>query len=118
MILGVDDDPAFVEQAFTNLPRTDRVYFASDANHAAGVLRSGVELAVALVDLDLPGTSGFDLIHRMRQSDSALPLLAISGVYCGEVLESAKALGANETLRKPFTPAWNSVIDRVRRAGR
>jgi DNA-binding NtrC family response regulator len=116
MILLVDDDPQFLDEAFAALPATARVYMAGDAQHATNVLRQvGGRLSIALVDLDLPGTSGFDLIREMQQMDSTLPLIAISGVLADSALESARVFGACETLRKPVTPAWNAIIERLQR---
>jgi CheY-like chemotaxis protein len=66
-----------------------------------------------LVDLNLPGKDGFSLIMEMRRSCPNLPVIAISGVFQEHVLESAKAVGAADALRKPITPEWNTAITRV-----
>jgi FixJ family two-component response regulator len=116
MLLLVDDDPKFLEEAIMVLPRSERIYIASDADSATRVLRRlGPDLGIALVDLNLPGTSGFDLIRQMQRLDSTLPLIAISGVSSAEVLASAKTFGAIDTLSKPITAHWNLLIERVRR---
>jgi len=116
MILIVDDDPSFLEYANAALGAHTRVCFASDAPHAIGLLDYlGSQVGVALVDLDLPGTSGFDLIHEIRQKYPELPIVAISGVFSEAALLGATEVGADGTLRKPITSDWKLTIDRIRR---
>ena len=119
MILVVDDDPDFLILAERFLP-PDKVMFASDARHAVALvtLLGEDEFSVALVDLNLPQESGFELIPRLRQTFPSLPVIAISGYFPADVLESAKGLGAVETLAKPITREWNKVVNRCRRSGR
>ena len=52
-----------------------------------------------MIDLDLPGQDGFSLIQEMRRNFPDLPVIAISGVFHGRLLESAKLLGG-----RPCTP--------------
>lgn len=116
MILIVDDDPNFLEHAHSTLGRQERVYVASNADHAMMLLGYiGADVGIALVDLDLPGTSGFDLIEKIRHFDSKLPVIAVSGVVSESVLESAREFGARETLRKPISGEWKPAIERLRR---
>ena len=83
----------------------------------AGYIRLlGTGLSVALIDLDLPGEDGFTLIRELRRRWPSLAIVAVSGVFQEIVLESAKAIGASETLRKPIGPEWNSTIAALRLA--
>jgi CheY-like chemotaxis protein len=75
----------------------------------------GEGLTCLMIDLDLPGVNGFDLISQMRKNFPDLPIIAVSGVYQATALESAKALGAAAVLSKPVTAEWRAVVDRVRR---
>lgn len=117
MILIVDDDSTFTAQAREMLGSGERVHFATDFQHATDLLAriGSAKIALALVDLDLPQVSGFDLIHRIHRLDSKLPVIAMSGVVSESVLESAKLLGATATLRKPISEDWRPLIDHVRR---
>src|SRR5947209_3946761 len=117
VILIVDDDLAFTAAAKAMFSSGDQLQFAADFQHATDMLvRIGSsKIALALVDLDLPQVSGFDLIHRIHLLDSGLPVIAMSGVVSEPVLESAKLLGATATLRKPISDDWRSTIDHVRR---
>jgi CheY-like chemotaxis protein len=115
MVLIVDDDPRFLEQAEKLITSDRGVFFALDADHAKDLIRSiGGSLSVALVDLNLPGQDGFSLIRELRQHFPDLPLIAISGVLRREALESARLLGATDALRKPITAEWKEAISRAR----
>jgi CheY-like chemotaxis protein len=117
MILVVDDDPVFLEKAGSLLDDERRVFFAANAKQAF-TLAQDLGFSVVLVDLDMPGEDGFELIRRMRQRFPELPIIAISGVFQGHVLESAKELGAAEVLSKPISPEWKETVERLRRIGR
>ena len=114
MLLIVDDDPVFLAAAEEKLDSVGEVLFAKNGQHARSLLETvGQHCGVLMIDLDMPGEDGFSLIRQMRRDYPALPIIAISGVVQSNVLESAKLVGARETLRKPITPEWNRVIARV-----
>ena len=113
MILVVDDDPTFLEQAREILNRERRVFLASDAQHAWR-LAQRLGFSVALVDLDLRGEDGLALIARLHAAFPELAIIAISGEAHEQVLQDAKASGAVEVLPKPITPEWKPVVERLR----
>ncbi len=116
MILVVDDDPEFLEQVETALACDEPVFVAQDGESALELMKTvGDGLSVALVDLNLPTVDGFSLIVAMRKDFPDLPIIAISGVAKGPVLESAKAVGAKASLSKPITREWTNTIERVRK---
>jgi CheY-like chemotaxis protein len=117
MLMVVDDDPTFLAQAQEVLEPGRGIFLASDAEHARTLMETlGDNLTVAMVDLDLPDEDGFTLIRDLRRRSPNLIIVAISGVYQPNVLESAKAVGAAATLEKPITPAWNAALAKYRRA--
>jgi len=59
---------------------------------------------LVITDLSMPLMNGFDLISALRRLQKDLPILAISGVYGGDLLEAVKLLGAKAILEKPFEP--------------
>jgi CheY-like chemotaxis protein len=117
MLLIVDNDPNFLTEAEQQLDSPMGIFFARDAVHAKELMGAvGAAFSAVLVDLDLPGQDGFSLIREMRENFPDLPLIAISGVFQPDVLESAKLVGAADTLPKPISAEWNKVIQRVRAA--
>lgn len=116
MLLIVDDDPAFLETADESLNDGRGVLFAHNGQRARQLLDVvGAGCSVMMIDLDMPGEDGFSLIRELGRDYPRLPIIAISGVFQPHVLESARALGARDALRKPITPEWKAVIARVRR---
>jgi two-component system cell cycle sensor histidine kinase/response regulator CckA len=115
MLLIVDDDPVFLENARETLDHGRGIFLASDAPRARQLLDLlGTGLTVAMVDLDLPGEDGFSLIREMHRRSPELAIVAVSGVFQDSVLQSAKLVGASAALRKPVTPEWNATLAALR----
>jgi CheY-like chemotaxis protein len=114
MILVVDDDPEFLQEAERFLPATERLMFAASSRQAILLLKTlgEHEFSLALVDLNLPNENGFELISTLTKEFPHLPVIAISGFYAADVLESAKLLGAIATLAKPVTREWKDLLQR------
>jgi DNA-binding NtrC family response regulator len=119
MLLIVDNDVHFLEEAQATLDAGRGMIFASSAKQAKDLIGSiGATFSVIMIDLDLGRDDGFDLILEMRRQYPDLPVIAISGVYRRHILESAKALGAVDALSKPITPEWNLALARARQKQR
>src|SRR3954468_108022 len=115
MLLIVDDDPTFLEQAEAMLNSGRGVFFARNAQHAKSLMETvGAGFSLVMIDLDLPGQDGFSLIREMHRNFPDLPVIAISGVCQQHVLQSAKLLGPADALQKPITSEWKAAIHRVR----
>ena len=73
-----------------------------DGRRLPEILR-GARPDVALIDLQLPYVSGFELIRRLRAdpATAALPVIAISGFVRAEDVQSALLAGADLFLPKP-----------------
>lgn len=102
-ILLVEDDPTVAEVISGLL--AGRGHQVAHAAHALAALR---ELAtgnfdIALLDLDLPGMSGFDLASHLRSQGVTLPLLAVTARTDGDLAERVAASGMQGFLRKPVT---------------
>ena len=77
MILVVASDLTVLGQAQQILNRDRQVFLAPDAIQALE-LAGNLGFSVALIDLDLPGGAGFDLIRTLRRSVPCLQIIAIS----------------------------------------
>ena len=115
MLLLVDDDPHFLEDAQDRLINGRRgILLAGTAIQAKNLMSTiANQCALAMVDLDLPGEDGFTLIRDLHKRYPEVPIIAISGVYQPDVLESARIFGAVDALHKPITPEWNEAIQRA-----
>ena len=61
-----------------------------------------VDAACVVTDVRMPGMSGIDLLHRLRQTDKRLPVVIMTGH--GDIPMAVEALkaGAFDFLEKPF----------------
>ena len=74
-----------------------RTEHAASGQEAMEFLRL-YEYDLVLLDLDLPDTSGHELIRRMRASGMVVPVLAISDVVAAHVRAQVLDLGADDVL--------------------
>src|SRR5947209_8424998 len=101
-VLLVDDDPEFLQRVREALEaaRMD-VRTAPDGEAALEFLsREGAMVQAAIVDLDLPSMSGFDLIREMQSHYRDVAIMAVTGIYEGPYLDIARNVGAKIVRRK------------------
>lgn len=106
-VLVVDDSKFFRELVADVLkPLAMNFLMAGDGAEALQIIRQK-RPALVILDLNLPGMSGYDLIREVR-SDPALNglrLLAMSGVYRKESdAAEVEAAGADDFVSKSFKP--------------
>jgi DNA-binding response OmpR family regulator len=117
-ILLVDDDPDMLAVTGFALQQSGMlVVRANSYGTALGTWRAE-QPDLAILDINLPGGSGFDLCAAIRR-ESRLPILMLTARGEEADLVRALELGADDYLTKPFSP--RTLIARVkallRRAG-
>jgi CheY-like chemotaxis protein len=83
---------------------------------------TGVELACSeklcfvIVDINLPGIDGFEVMKRIRQSETgrALPIIAITSHAMFGDRDKIIASGCNSYFEKPIDPL--TIMDRIHEA--
>ncbi len=102
-VVYIEDDDRCAALVTDSLEGRCRVLHASDG--LAGLaLAERVSPALILVDLHLPGLSGFEVIERLRTNPvtADIPRLAISArIMAGEAAR-AQSLGCRGFVEKPF----------------
>ncbi len=115
-ILLVDDDALVrTSLAFALEDAGHRVIQAGNGDEGLAALRNAA-FDVVVLDILMPEREGIETIREIRKTWASLPVLAISGgdkTGWSDFLRMASALGANDTLAKPFT-----AIEFVERVGR
>jgi len=112
MILVVGDTTV-LDKALQILNRERQVFLAEDSARALE-LAGNLGFSVALVDLDLPGGAGFDLIRTLRRSVPDLQIIAVTNALYNLSPEDAEKLGVVAVLKKPITSDWKPVVERIR----
>jgi DNA-binding response OmpR family regulator len=76
--------------------------------------KSDSRFDLAIVDIFLQGTNGFDVISMMRERVPDLPVVAISGMTTLDFLAASPELANVVCLQKPFRP--NELVRAVEEA--
>jgi two-component system KDP operon response regulator KdpE len=113
-VLVVDDEPAIRRFLHTSL--TSQRYHVTEVEDGPGALahiaKAGTDLIV--LDLGLPGTDGFDVIKRLRDSGSDVPIVVLSSRTDEAGKVRALDLGADDYVTKPF--GVDELLARIRAA--
>lgn len=110
-ILVIDDDNA-VREATTMLlkGRGFDAVPAPDGKSGLDAIKAGGPFDLVIVDLFMPGMDGLETTRAIRQCDSSVPVIAVSGFMGNPHLQMpnfnamATEAGALATLYKPFSP--------------
>lgn len=88
-------------------------YSMRSAAEAIDVLRE-IEIDLLVVDCEMPGMDGFDLVHWLRRSgppNAFVPVIMIAGHIPRAMVAKARDCGANFIITKPFSAA--SLLERI-----
>lgn len=110
-ILVVEDDRA-MREALTRILSVAG-FCTSGFPSAEALLESGLasEAACLVLDIHLPGISGFELHRRLMDRGLSAPVIFITGVDDEATREKAASAGADAYLAKPFP--GRQLIDAV-----
>lgn len=101
-LLLVEDDDEFRETCAAWMSRKGhRVAQARDA-HAGLFECSQRQFDVAVVDLNMPGMTGLELLERLRSDDIETEVIMLTGQASVDTAVQAMKLGASDYLSKPF----------------
>ena len=102
-LIYVIDDDASVRKAFGRLLRSanlDAEMFSSAEEFLSSPKQK--ENACIIIDIRMPGLSGFDLQQRLSSEGINIPVIVISASDDVEIRERARELGAIAFFRKPI----------------
>ena len=120
-ILVVDDDPAVGMMARAGLvPHGYRVYSVTSGEVAMRHITNDPPDLI-LLDVILPGISGFDVCQRLRRSadSSQIPVIVITSLDDSSSIEQAYEAGATAFVTKPINwPMLRHQLQYVLRASR
>ncbi len=107
-VINVEDDPVIAQliRAFiSSMEGFDLTHFDT-AEAAEEALLDGAEADLFLLDIDLPGISGLDLLTRIRQMPqfTETPILMVTLRGDERAVTDAFARGSTDYLQKPLNP--------------
>jgi len=119
-VLIVDDDPTFREALVRVLSEAGfTVRVAADGQEALKILDYAHDsIDVAIIDLNLPAISGFEVIGAITRRETVMGIMATTAIYKQTFLDVAQYLGAHIAIRKPqdleelktWVPAIRSIL--------
>lgn len=116
-VMIVDDDPFLVSVYQTKFQAEGfAVHTAAGGIEALDALKS-VQVDVVVLDLQLPGMSGSEVLRKIRADKTTCdtPVVVFSNAFLGNVVQAAWQAGATHVLSKTnCTP--NELVDAVRKA--
>jgi DNA-binding response OmpR family regulator len=101
----VIDDQSDVRAMISIVLRVNHFEIVEAASAAAGLKEfEDSRFDMAIVDIFLQGTNGFDVIRKMRESIPDLPVIAMSGMTALDFIAGSPDLSDIICLQKPFRP--------------
>lgn len=101
LLIEDDHDTAETLQAMLELDGHG-VIRAENGRQGLDLLQGGVAVDLVLTDIVMPDMEGISTIQHLRGLRPELPVVAMTARRDTPYLRAAKAMGARETLYKPF----------------
>lgn len=102
-LISIVDDDAGIRSSLDGLIRS-MGYRVALFESAEGFLASDAarDSECIVIDVQMPGMTGLELLSHVRSTGSAVPVILISAFTVAESREQAERAGAYCTLKKPF----------------
>ena len=114
-VLVVDDDPSIrrlVRAFLTN--EGAEILEAENVDELSGLLDGGTRPSVIVLDLSMPGKSGWTALPRLLEQGDEIPVVILTAHNDVEFKKSAIKRGVSSYLTKPFK-GWE-IVDAVMKA--
>jgi FixJ family two-component response regulator len=102
-VVAIVDDDRFVRAALSSLLRCADLE-VEEFGSGEEFLAAPRDVAALVVDIRMPGISGFELSRRLASAGIHLPTIFISAVDSVQARREAAAAGARAFFPKPFAP--------------
>jgi len=101
-VLVVDDEPVVIQVVTELLGSRGLRVISADSGEGALELIAKTPIACLLVDKNLPGIDGLEVMARIRQQQPHCACILMTAFSSTESAVKALRLGANDYLEKPF----------------
>ncbi|WP_182866162.1 response regulator transcription factor [Rhodopirellula sp. JC639] len=110
-VFVIDDNPAALHSVCALLTAFDIPAEPFDSAEAFLEVYDASQHGCLLLDVQLQGIGGLELLRQLRATDCDLPVIVISGNADKQVVKVATELGASKILHKPVPP--NELVEAV-----
>jgi two-component system KDP operon response regulator KdpE len=115
-VLVIDDEPPIRRFLRTSLSAQSYVVLEAEDGETGLAMLGRNAVDVVVLDLGLPGISGLDVLRRMRESGSSVPVIVLSSRTDETGKVTALDIGADDYVTKPF--GMDELLARIRAAMR
>lgn len=112
-VLVVEDHSTLLQSLCRGLERTGYGVLSAETGEEGYELAMKQPVDIVVLDLMLPGRSGFEVLTDLRQAGFRAPVLILSAKDSPEDRQRARECGADDYLIKPF--AFAELMTRVKR---
>jgi len=99
----IDDDEAVLDSLRLYFTRQDvETTCFSAAEDFLAAIGQGQRFDCIVSDVRMPGMSGLDLVHHLKEQDIAIPIILITGHGDVDMAVAAIKVGAFDFIEKPF----------------
>src|SRR5574341_618397 len=113
-IFLIDDDPAIGGTLSELLTPPDYILHSFEKGEEALDKLPELQPDVILLDLNLPGMSGLEVLRKIKTRDGKIPIIVLTGYVSTESAIEAMKEGAFDYITKPFT--LDKVAGEIRKA--
>jgi DNA-binding response OmpR family regulator len=116
VVLAADDDVDILELVAFRLGRSGYDVLQAHDGEEAWQIAQDNKLDLAVLDVGMPKIDGLELTRRLRaqESTSKVPIILLTAWVQESDVEGGFAAGANDYIRKPFSPM--ELVARVQAA--
>jgi DNA-binding response OmpR family regulator len=104
LVLIADDDADILALVRLRLERSGYAVVSAHDGTEALALAHARQPDVAILDVSMPGLSGFDVTRLLRDANVNLPVILLTARALEADVEAGEAAGADAYLTKPFSP--------------
>ncbi|MGN6150265.1 MAG: response regulator transcription factor [Rhizomicrobium sp.] len=115
-VLVIDDEPAIRRFLRTSLSAQNYSVLEAEDGESGLAMLSRNAVDVLVLDLGLPGMDGLEVLKRMRDGGSSVPVIVLSSRDDEKGKVAALDLGADDYVTKPF--GMEELLARIRAAVR
>lgn len=115
-VLVIDDEPAIRRFLRLSLAAQGYLVLEAESGESGYTLLQRNAVDVVILDLGLPGVSGLDILKRLRESGSSVPVIVLSSRSDEGGKVAALDMGADDYVTKPF--GMDELLARIRAAVR
>ncbi len=101
-VLVIDDEPTVGKMIQNVLGRNNTIIVAENAQYALTILQRE-KFNLIFLDLKLPDMDGLALFKKIKEFESTIPVIVITGANDPRLIGNVVLEGAKFVLNKPFT---------------